>query len=646
MHLDSLFPRNHDVPTMRWPARLRDDEGGFTLVELIISMAIVGLLITAISGALIVSLRTTGVTNKRMAESHDVQITSAYLANDVQGASNVSAPNVATNCSGAFTPLVTFTYPTAGNPAAVYQCGTAANGETQVTRTFAGGTPVVIAHFANTARPTVTVTYDPAQPTIPVSVTMTFRKASDCTLDCTYTLFGSRRSFNPPAAAGGDPPVGDVVLLSTGASSPLWVQGKCPDPGTDPGAACAIDTTVTTLPTADVSTAGWTTTPLWNKLSDQSDLTFVTTSVSSEAKVALSPVDPPDPQGPTPFPLVELRADAVLNGSAKIRVSIYDGSTPLAPALVSTTINGVNSLKFYDWQLNGTETNKIPPSAYAHLRIGFAMTNGNGIDVYGLALDSAIPTGLLTIKGPLYVNSPMSSAVRLTGQKTAPKLSIINNGNFRIWNPGACTGCDHNTVTCLACQWNGQQPWTNYQQSIPDPLRALPAPNPATLAQNRTCTGGVCPPGVYQNPFPGGTLSPGIYYLKQGISVAGGTAVTCTSPCTGGVMLYIAGGAVSFTGSSTVNLPALSAKVFAGGLYDGIVMFQARTDTSALKFAGNSGSSPNCTMGGAAQFGNCLNGIVYVPNSTQVTLATGSASLAAKAIVAQNVKVSSSVTIG
>ena len=33
-------------------------------------------------------------------------------------------------------------------------------------------------------------------------------------------------------------------------------------------------------------------------------------------------------------------------------------------------------------------------------------------------------------------------------------------------------------------------------------------------------------------------------------------------------------------------------------------------------------------------------------NSMQVTLATGSASLATKAVVAQNIKVSSSVTIG
>jgi hypothetical protein len=120
------------------------------------------------------------------------------------------------------------------------------------------------------------------------------------------------------------------------------------------------------------------------------------------------------------------------------------------------------------------------------------------------------------------------------------------------------------------------------------------------------------------------------------MSITGSAALTCPAPCTGGVMFYIAADSVTFAGSSSINVPALNSKVFAGGLYDGIVMFQARTDTSEVKIAGNSGSGTT----------NVFGGIVYVPNSTQVTLATGSASLTAKAIVAQNIKVSSSVTIG
>ena len=72
------------------------------------------------------------------------------------------------------------------------------------------------------------------------------------------------------------------------------------------------------------------------------------------------------------------------------------------------------------------------------------------------------------------------------------------------------------------------------------------------------------------------------------------------------------------------------------GTYKGIVVFQARNDSNPVKIAGNAGSSTPISFGG----------IIYVPNSTQVTLATGTATLTAKAIVAQNIKVSSPVTIG
>jgi hypothetical protein len=127
------------------------------------------------------------------------------------------------------------------------------------------------------------------------------------------------------------------------------------------------------------------------------------------------------------------------------------------------------------------------------------------------------------------------------------------------------------------------------------------------------------------------SLQPGIYYLQNGMSITGTASLTCPT-CTGGqgVLLYIAAGSVTFAGSSNVNLPASNS-----GTYKNILMFQARSDTNEVKVAGNSGSGTNV-----------LGGVVYVPNSVQVTLATGSASLTARAIVAQNIKVSSAVTIG
>jgi len=631
---------------MRWPARMRE-ERGFTLVEIMISMVILGILISSVGGALFISLKTTDATKQRFAESHDVQIASSYLANDVQSASDVHAPSDTANCSGTFTTLVTITYSSAGHPDAVYKCGTASNGETQITRTFNGGTPLVLVHFAGMARPNVVLTSDPAHLSAPpVSVTITLTKGSDCTLDCTYTLFGYRRTFDPTGGVGiNGPPTGDVVLLSTGAASPLWVQGTCPSPGTIAG--CIVDPAKTAWPIADVTgfTAGWSATPLWSKLNDPEALppTFVTSAAgsTSEARVLLAGVNPPDPGV---LPTFEFHVSAATGtGNTRATLTIYNGSTPL----VSTQTGTINQPKSYDWTLTQTEANAIPPAAYAHLTLGFAIgtaTNRNlqSVSVDGVAFDTLDVTavGLLTIKGPLYVNydpALATNAVRLTGAKNAKKLTIINGGDFQIQRPGACPNCNATTVDCAACTWVNGVPYTGYDQTIPDPLRALPPPNPATLTpRSWPCT--ACQPGVYNTftPSSNTTLSPGIYYFQNGMSVTGSASLTCPAPCTGGVMIYIAGGSVTFAGSSNVNLPGLSGKVFANGLYDGLVMFQNRSDVSELKFAGNSGS-------GTA---NVLGGIVYVPGSNQVTLATGTATFSARAIVAQNVKVSSAVVIG
>ena len=129
-------------------ARLLADDG-FTLVELMVGMVITVIIFGAIAGAMIVSFRTTDVTQQRMSESHDAQISSAYLANDVQSAAVVHLGSGG-DCSGAPTTLIRFTYE---HGEAVYKCGTS-SGEIQVTRTF-DGESLVLAHFAGVARPSV-----------------------------------------------------------------------------------------------------------------------------------------------------------------------------------------------------------------------------------------------------------------------------------------------------------------------------------------------------------------------------------------------------------------------------------------------------------------------------------------------------------
>lgn len=84
--------------------RLRD-ESGFTLVELLITIAILGVVIAPLTAALIVALRTTDETSNRLAGSNDAQLLSIWLPGDIQSAGNqsgdiVAAPTANTECSG------------------------------------------------------------------------------------------------------------------------------------------------------------------------------------------------------------------------------------------------------------------------------------------------------------------------------------------------------------------------------------------------------------------------------------------------------------------------------------------------------------------------------------------------------------------
>jgi hypothetical protein len=77
------------------------------------------------------------------------------------------------------------------------------------------------------------------------------------------------------------------------------------------------------------------------------------------------------------------------------------------------------------------------------------------------------------------------------------------------------------------------------------------------------------------------TLAPGIYYLQGGgFSVSGQATVTGTD-----VMLYNApaktSDTISFTGQGNINLTGL-----AGGIYQGIAIFQDRTTTAAINLTG------------------------------------------------------------
>lgn len=66
--------------------RRRGDDRGFTLVELIVTVTILGIIIIPISNFVLQYFQTYPQTENRISDSHDLQIATAYLSNDVASA--------------------------------------------------------------------------------------------------------------------------------------------------------------------------------------------------------------------------------------------------------------------------------------------------------------------------------------------------------------------------------------------------------------------------------------------------------------------------------------------------------------------------------------------------------------------------------
>jgi prepilin-type N-terminal cleavage/methylation domain-containing protein len=71
--------------------RTARDEGGFTLVELVISIAILGVVMAALTAAMLVLLDSQGSAGTRLDESRDLQFAAAHFGDDVHGANSVAA---------------------------------------------------------------------------------------------------------------------------------------------------------------------------------------------------------------------------------------------------------------------------------------------------------------------------------------------------------------------------------------------------------------------------------------------------------------------------------------------------------------------------------------------------------------------------
>jgi prepilin-type N-terminal cleavage/methylation domain-containing protein len=202
--------------------RAQRGEAGFTLAELIVCIAILGIIGGALGAAFVVTAHDSIGISKRYKESHDAQIASAYLATDVQS----SAALTSSTCGSlGGTSLVNFQH--ADGSIVTYGYRTGAKGidglESQLVRSSCGSpaTDAILAHYAGNAAPVATcdgAACNPGGAPRPnvVKITVT---APD---GYTYALSGSRRSYAAAASPPNPAPYG-VLALGSGA---LTLSGK------------------------------------------------------------------------------------------------------------------------------------------------------------------------------------------------------------------------------------------------------------------------------------------------------------------------------------------------------------------------------------------------------------------------------------
>lgn len=183
---------------MRMGMRMRNrtrGEGGFTLVEMLMAIVVMGIIMGPLTAGVIVGLRTTDETANRLNGSNDAQILSVWLPPDIQSTGNqvgdvVYSPTVNTECSnvsnrlrlkwretqGSTTTSYVVAYAvvagTGGGWTLVrYQCINGAAATTHlVSRNLASSTATTVT--ASGTKVTMTVT-EKATPTDPTSYTFT-----------------------------------------------------------------------------------------------------------------------------------------------------------------------------------------------------------------------------------------------------------------------------------------------------------------------------------------------------------------------------------------------------------------------------------------------------------------------------------------
>ena len=224
----------------------------------------------------------------------------------------------------------------------------------------------------------------------------------------------------------------------------------------------------------------------------------------------------------------------------------------------------------------------------------------------------------------VWVNSNSPTAIDLSGGNTtitvtnpATKVQIV--GGYNCY--GGTTGCISPAPQTGAA--SAGDPLAGLDNPTDGVCTPIPSIGGATVTLN---------PGTYcgnlsLNGSQNLVMNPGNYIFKSGGGSSCGLSASANSSLTGtGVFMYFKDNCdVSFTGNGAINLSAPTS-----GMYQGVLMFQARGNTVA-----------SALTGGAGQV---LNGILYFPDALLQYAGGSSSSInsATATIIAYNLKLAGS----
>ena len=212
----------------------------------------------------------------------------------------------------------------------------------------------------------------------------------------------------------------------------------------------------------------------------------------------------------------------------------------------------------------------------------------------------------LNVSGTAYLNASASGSISMSGNN-----AIVHATQIDVADPTPSTAITGVGVT----------PSTPvYEPAVPDPYGPSVAnlQPPSSSGQPVYTDGANHGPGVYTTTLtfssPGDyVLATGTYILDQGISVSGQANL---SSGTGGVLLYVKGGFISFSGQGNVSLNPLSPAPYAAAPNLGI--WQDRSDTNVISLSGSASANtysgtiyaPTAQVGGSGNAGYTAGGVI------------------------------------